>query len=125
MRRGFEGYLKKAMNKAFKDQVDAEPGFKSDGVMSSISDWLPEVADKMSRFNGETAPDRLRPISRALSCNVNEIPERIFVFLNQLNVGSLMREYVEIDVVEGLGDDLITRARAANNIRDIDGAIAR
>ena len=36
-----------------------------------------------------------------------------------------MREYVEVDVVDELGDDLITRARAANNIRDIDGEIAR
>jgi len=80
---------------------------------------------EIAKFNGETAPDRLRPIARALDCDVNEIPARIFALLNQLNVGSLMREYVEIDVVDGLGDDLITRARAANNIRDIDGAIAR
>ena len=82
---------------------------------------LPEIA----RFNGETEPDRLAPIAAALGCPIGAIPAELETWFDALGVGELLTRFVSPAVADELGDNLITRARAANNIRDVDGAMAR
>ena len=43
VRKGFEGYLKTAMNIAFQKHLDAIPGLKSDTQDISLDDWLLEI----------------------------------------------------------------------------------
>jgi len=82
---------------------------------------LPEVA----RYNMETGPNRLLPIAEGLGCSVNEIPGHLEQWFDALGVGTLLGEYVSPAVADTLEGNLITRARAANNIRDIDEDSAR
>ncbi len=89
------------------------------GIACSFT--LAEVA----RFNGEAEPERLRPIAKALDCGVGDLPDALQTWFNELGVGEQVLRYVTPSVTDELGDNLITRARAANNIRDVDGATAR
>ncbi len=89
------------------------------GIACSFT--LAEVA----RFNGEAEPERLRPIAKALDCGVGDLPDVLQTWFNELGVGEQVLRYVTPSVTDELGDNLITRARAANNIRDVDGATAR
>lgn len=82
---------------------------------------LPEVA----RFNMETDPARLSPIAEGFGCAVEELPEFLYSWFASLGVGELVLGYVEPNVTDELGDNVINRARAANNIRDVDGPAAR
>jgi len=43
VRKGDEGYLKSAMNRAFQKHVDAIPGLKSDTQDISLDDWLLDI----------------------------------------------------------------------------------
>jgi len=82
---------------------------------------LPEIA----RFNGEHDPARLEPIARSLSCTTGDVAEVLEKWLISLGVGKLLLSYVQPSMIDGIGDGLITRARAKNNIRSADGATAR
>jgi hypothetical protein len=53
------------------------------------------------------------------------LPDVLRTWFNELGVGEQVLRYVTPSVTDELGDNLITRARAANNIRDVDGATAR
>ena len=80
---------------------------------------------EVARYNLEEDVVRLQPITDGLNCVADEIPEALEVWFDQLGLGQELSAYVEPSVTDQLGDNLITRARAANNIRDIDGAMAR
>ena len=77
------------------------------------------------RFNGETSPERLQPIAQAMDCAVGELADCLEAWFDDLGLGRLISRYVEPSVTDSFGQNLITRARAANNIREIDGEDAR
>lgn len=80
---------------------------------------------EVARYNAVEDPDRLKPIAAALGCNASEIGEALDSWFVSLGVGRHILSHVAPEVTEQLGDNLITRARAANNLREIDGAGAR
>ena len=82
---------------------------------------LPEVA----RYNLEQAEARFLGIAEGLNCSVDSIPEVLEKWFDSLEIGSYISRYVSPEIADQLGDNLITRARAANNIRNIDGMTAR
>lgn len=77
------------------------------------------------RYNAKTAPDRLQPIARAFDCTVDALGDAVEGFLADLGIGEELARYVTPDAAEAFGNNLITPARAANNIREIDGPEAR
>ena len=78
------------------------------------------------RFNMETDAERLRPISDGLGVvAVNELPDQIDAWFCELGLGRHVEKYVGLKDVDRLDENLITRARARNNIRDVDGSTAR
>lgn len=80
---------------------------------------------EVARFNGATEPERLAPIAAGMGCRIEELPDHLEVWFDALGIGEQIAHYVTPRVTDELGDNLITRARAANNIRDVDGAGAR
>lgn len=80
---------------------------------------------EVAAFNAQEAPDRLIPAARAFDCGPLDLADRLYEFFRELGLGEALYEYVGPDSVEGFGDALITRARAANNIREADGSDAR
>tara|TARA_B100000676_G_C18076557_1_gene848051 strand:- start:2015 stop:3199 length:1185 start_codon:yes stop_codon:yes gene_type:complete len=89
------------------------------GIACSFT--LAEVA----RFNLATSAERLRPIAEGLGCDIYEIPETIERWYDKLGLGMEILKYVTPEITDGFKDNLITRARAANNVREIDGASAK
>lgn len=77
------------------------------------------------RYNVEVAPDRLEPIARAFEVEVAGLGDRVEEFLISLRVGEELERYIDARSVDSFGENLITRARAANNVRDIDGKTAK
>ena len=82
---------------------------------------LPEVA----RYNSVDQPERLTPIATGLSCAVSEIPDALEAWFDELDLGQYLAGYVSPDVTDQFGNSLITPARAANNLRDVNGKIAQ
>lgn len=89
------------------------------GIACSFT--LAEVA----RYNGETEACRLAPIARGMDCGTESLPETLEAFFDRLGLGALVSRYVEPSVTDAFGENLITRARAANNVRAVDGLEAR
>jgi alcohol dehydrogenase len=89
------------------------------GIACSFT--LAEVA----KFNAESDRERLAPISRGMGCQIDALPDRLEVWFDSLGVGEQVSRYVEPSVTDQFGENLITRARAANNVRDVDGTAAR
>lgn len=81
---------------------------------------LPEVA----RYNAQTNPERVAIIVEAFGGSLDDFPERLAEWFDELDLGTYMAKFVGRDVVNNFGDNLITRARAANNLRSIDGRSA-
>ncbi|MEQ8443937.1 MAG: phosphonoacetaldehyde reductase [Alphaproteobacteria bacterium] len=88
------------------------------GIACSFT--LPEVI----RYNGETDAARLSPIARGFECGLPELAVRVERFMAELGVADELKDRVGIDGADEFGDALITPARAANNVRPIDGAAA-
>ena len=86
------------------------------GIACSFT--LAEVA----RFNLGADPVRLSAIANGLRCRITDIPEVIESWFERLGLGDEISKYVTPDVTDEFSGNLITRARAANNIREIDGA---
>ncbi len=82
---------------------------------------LPEVA----RYNLVADPERLSVIADGLDSSIDAIPDLLEKWFEALDIGKYISQYVSPDVTDKFGDSLITRARAANNLRDVDGATAR
>ena len=70
--------------------------------------------------------ERLLPIAEGLSVqSVDELPDVIDNWLRELEIGRFLKEYVSLADIDKLDENLITRARAKNNIRDVDGFMAK
>jgi alcohol dehydrogenase len=82
---------------------------------------LPGVA----AYNMQEDPQRLTPIARGMGCPVDEIPARLQRWMDDLGIAAQLERHVSPDDADAFGDSLITRARAANNLREIDGPAAR
>ena len=80
---------------------------------------------EVARYNLEAEPARLASIADGLGCEVGEIPEFLESWFDELGVGAMLGSYVCSDVVDTLEGNLITRTRAANNLRDLDEKSAR
>ena len=89
------------------------------GIACSFT--LPEIA----RYNLAAGEARLAPISDALGCKPGDIPEVLARWFEVLGVPREVGRYVDPSAVEAMSQNLITPSRAANNIRDVDGAAAR
>lgn len=83
------------------------------------------VLAEVVRYNAETDAERLLPIARGFDCDLVDLADVVERFMVDLGIGAEIARYVDPSVTDQFGDNLITRARAANNIRDIDGAGAR
>ena len=80
---------------------------------------------EVARYNMEADAERLIPIAEAFGCAVSALPDEIAVWLKGVGLAPHLAKFIEPSVVDGLGDGIITRSRAANNIRPADGATAR
>lgn len=60
-----------------------------------------------------------------MGCALDSLADDLQTWLGSLGVGEILATYVSAEQIDALGDNLITRARAANNIREADGATAR
>lgn len=79
---------------------------------------------EVARYNMETEPRRLTPIAEGLGCALRAVPETIEAWFDELGLGPAIGRYLSPEVIDTFGTELITRSRAANNIRDVDGAAA-
>lgn len=78
------------------------------------------------RFNMETDANRLRPVADGLAVTaINELPDKIDAWLGELGLGRFVEKYVGLKHLDSLDENLITRARARNNIRNVDSATAK
>ena len=82
---------------------------------------LPEVA----RFNSETALMRLQPIAEGLEITIEEIPDHLYTWFRKLGVPTSISKFFNESMLHQIPDNLITRARAANNIRPVEADEAR
>jgi phosphonate metabolism-associated iron-containing alcohol dehydrogenase len=82
---------------------------------------LPEIA----RFNLEADPNRLKPIADALDCDPADLGTKLEAWLDELEIGEFLGRYVGPDAIASLPNGLINRSRAMNNIREVDGPMAR
>ncbi len=80
---------------------------------------------EVARYNAEAGPARVAIAARAFGCAGADLPEALAAWLEDLGLGEYVAAYVAPEAVDGLGDGLITRARAANNLREADGDAAR
>jgi len=80
---------------------------------------------EVARYNMESCAERLAPAADALDCSVDKVPEQLETWFKELAVGDVLERSVTTSFIESLSDDLITRARAANNLREADGEAAR
>ncbi|MBT7292816.1 MAG: phosphonoacetaldehyde reductase [Rhodospirillaceae bacterium] len=80
---------------------------------------------EVARYNMAEDGARLGAIASALGCSLAAVPQTLEDWFTELGVGKVLGRYVTAPFIESLSGDLISRARAANNIRDIDGARAR
>jgi alcohol dehydrogenase len=80
---------------------------------------------EVARYNLAVDPRRLGPIADAIGCEVSRIPDSIERWFDELGLAQEIGHFVTSDAANDLGDDLITPARAANNLRDVDAAAAK
>ena len=80
---------------------------------------------EIARYNMETDANRLEPIASGMDCQIEEIPVQLENWFNKLGLPKLVLNYITPNVTDVLDDNFITRARAANNIREVDGSKAR
>ena len=69
--------------------------------------------------------ERLESIALGLGCSVEQIPLQLENWFDELGIPELVLSYITPEVINRLDDQLITRSRAANNIRAVDGSKAR
>ena len=82
---------------------------------------LPAVAE----YNMGADRDRLGAIAEGLECEIADIPAVLLAWFDEMRLGAAVGRYVSAADIDGLGENLITRARAANNLRAVDGATAK
>lgn len=89
------------------------------GIACSFT--LAEVA----KYNSELDMSRLFPISSAINCQPESVPDEISKMLKRFNVGVIVSKHLSQNDVDNIADDLINRSRAANNIREADALAAK
>ncbi len=80
---------------------------------------------EVGRYNLVKDADRLVPAATALGCSLKILPDKLESWMVELGVGDVLDRFVSASFIEGLSADLMTRARAANNIREVDGIAAK
>jgi len=80
---------------------------------------------EVARYNMVTNADRLVPAASALGCPLELLPDTLESWMSEFGVGKILDRFISTSFIEGLNSHLITRARAANNIRDVDGIAAK
>ncbi len=106
--------LAHSLSYPFTARYDMPHGF-------ACSFTLPEVA----RFNMDEDADRVAIAADAFGAQTQEFPDLLDRWLRGLDLGKYISPYLRSEDIAEMGDGLITRARAANNIRSIDGPAAR
>lgn len=90
------------------------------GIACSFT--LPAVAE----FNQVDTGNRLTPISEGLGCSTIEgISSVLRDWLEELGVSAYLSKYFSSEDFQRLDIDLIDRSRAPNNIREVNGIIAK
>jgi phosphonate metabolism-associated iron-containing alcohol dehydrogenase len=89
------------------------------GIACSFT--LAEVA----RQNMLVAGDRLALAADAFGCPLDGLPQALEGWLAELGVGAILERFVTTELIDQLSGGLMTRARAANNIRETDAEAAR
>jgi len=82
---------------------------------------LPVIAE----YNSGEDLARLTPIAEGLGCAQNEIAGVLTQWFHGMNLSAYVSKYVHAGSADEFDDQLITRARAANNIRDVDSDAAK
>ena len=80
---------------------------------------------EVARYNLPADEQRLAPIAVGLECTPAQIPDRIERWFEELGLAREVGRYLDGSALEKLGDKLITPARAANNLREVDAAGAK
>ncbi len=82
---------------------------------------LPAVAE----YNMAEDESRFGAIAEGLECEIADIPAVLLAWFDEMRLGAAVGRYITAADIDGLGENLITRARAANNLRAVDGATAK
>ena len=80
---------------------------------------------EVARYNIVEDEARMTLIADAFDCPLGALGDNISAWMKTLGVSDFLRKYVSTDAAERFSDDLINPARAANNLRPVDGATAR
>lgn len=91
----------------------------SHGIACSFT--LPDIV----AYNAEEDADRVAIIAAAFGCEVHALPGALEHWMRDLGMSAQLDACLPPNAADAFGDNLITPARAANNIRPIDGAGAR
>ncbi len=80
---------------------------------------------EVARFNAEDGSGRMARLAEAFDCPKEDVPDRLESFLVAVGLPDQLAHYLGPDAADAFGDNLITPARAANNLRAVDGAGAK
>jgi alcohol dehydrogenase class IV len=80
---------------------------------------------EVARYNIVEDEARMSLIADAFGCPLGALGDAISVWIKSLGVSEFLKKYIGVDAAERFSDDLINPARAANNLRSVDGATAR
>ncbi len=80
---------------------------------------------EVARFNGGDGGGRMARLAEAFDCPEEDVPDRLESFLMAVGLPEQLARYLGPDAADAFGDNLITPARAANNLRAVDGAGAK
>jgi phosphonate metabolism-associated iron-containing alcohol dehydrogenase len=80
----------------------------------------------VSRFNLVEDAERQRVIADAFDLvSIENLPDTIEEWLFDLGIGRFISKYIDAAEIDQLDENLITRARAKNNIREVDSKTAK
>ncbi|MDC0033830.1 phosphonoacetaldehyde reductase [Alphaproteobacteria bacterium] len=80
---------------------------------------------EIARFNLTENSERLHPIAEGFGVEPQALPDEIARWLEELGVAEYLLSRVSLEMIDSLSGELITRARAANNIRPANDIDAR
>ena len=80
---------------------------------------------EVARFNAGDGSGRMARLAEAFDCAEPEVADRLEAFLVAVGLPDELARYVGPDAADAFGDNLITPARAANNLRPVDGPAAK
>lgn len=77
------------------------------------------------RFNALENTAQMQPIADGFGCSLEDLADRVEEFMKSVGIAESLGQFMDKNAAEAFGDDLITPARAANNMRSIDGPSAK